>query len=121
MEDLAVLQFLMLILTLTALILGAIIGERRKVEQQLADEEDRLRLILESAAEGIYGIDRYGVCMFINQAALRILGFPSRDQGIITSCCSTPSVSSFVIRSRRPGIPFPGMFPACRQGRTLFR
>jgi two-component system sensor kinase FixL len=35
MEDLAVLQFLMLILALTALILGAIIGERRKVEERL--------------------------------------------------------------------------------------
>jgi PAS domain S-box-containing protein len=79
-EDLAVLQFLMLILALTALILGAIIGERKKAEQQLAEQEERIRLILESTAEGIYGIDRDGVCTFINQAALRILGFSSRDQ-----------------------------------------
>jgi PAS domain S-box-containing protein len=80
MEDLAVLQFLMLILALTALILGAIIGERKKAEQRLADEEERIRLILESTAEGIYGIDSHGVCTFINPAALRILGFSSRDQ-----------------------------------------
>jgi PAS domain S-box-containing protein len=80
MEDLAVLQFLMLILALTALILGAIIGERRDAEARLGDEKERMRLILESAAEGIYGIDRNGVCTFINQAALRILGFASRDQ-----------------------------------------
>jgi PAS domain S-box-containing protein len=80
MEDLAVLQFLMLILALTALILGAIIGERKKAEQTLADEEERIRLILESTAEGIYGIDRDGFCTFINPAALRILGFSSRSQ-----------------------------------------
>jgi len=80
MEDLAVLQFLMLILALTGLILGAIIGERRKAEQQLAEEEERIRLILESTAEGIYGVDRNGVCTFINPAALRLLGFSSRDQ-----------------------------------------
>jgi PAS domain S-box-containing protein len=80
MDDLAVLQFLMLILALTALILGAIIGERKKAEERLGDEEERIRLILESTAEGIYGIDRHGVCTFINQAALRILGFSSRDQ-----------------------------------------
>ena len=80
MEDLAVLQFLMLILALTALILGAIIGERNRVEQRLAEEEERVRLILESTAEGIYGIDNDGVCTFINPAALRILGFSSRDQ-----------------------------------------
>src|SRR4029077_7508503 len=80
MEELAVLQFLMLILSLTALILGAIIGERKKVEQRLADEEERIRLILESTAEGIYGIDTQGVCTFVNQAALRILGYSSREQ-----------------------------------------
>ena len=80
MEDLAVLQFLMLILALTALILGAIIGERKRAEQTLADEEERIRLILESTGEGIYGIDAHGVCTFINQAALRMLGFSSRDQ-----------------------------------------
>ena len=80
MEDLAVLQFLMLILALTSLILGAIIGERKKVEQRLAEEEERVRLILESTAEGIYGVDNDGICTFINPAALRILGFSSRDQ-----------------------------------------
>jgi len=80
MEDLAVLQFLMLILALTALILGAIIGERKRAVQTLADEEERIRLILESTAEGIYGIDAHGVCTFINPAALRMLGFSSRDQ-----------------------------------------
>jgi PAS domain S-box-containing protein len=80
LEDLAVLQFLMLILALTALILGAIIGERKKAEQQLAEEEERIRLILDSTAEGIYGIDRSGICTFINPAALRILGYSSRDQ-----------------------------------------
>ena len=80
MEDLAVLQFLMLILAFTALILGAIIGERKRVEQRLAEEEERVRLILDSTAEGIYGIDRDGFCTFINPAALRILGFSSRSQ-----------------------------------------
>jgi PAS domain S-box-containing protein len=80
MEDLAVLQFLMLILALTALTLGAIIGERRVAEQRLAQEEERMRLILESTAEGIYGADTDGVCTFINPAALRILDFSSRQQ-----------------------------------------
>jgi PAS domain S-box-containing protein len=80
LEDLAVLQFLMLILALTALILGAIIGERKRAEQTLANEEQRTRLILESTAEGIFGIDTQGVCTFINPAALRMLGFSLRDQ-----------------------------------------
>ena len=101
LEDLAVLQFLMLILALTALILGAIIGERKKAEGRLADEEERIRLILESTAEGIYGIDRDGVCTFINQAALRILGFTSRDQVLGLNC------HLLFHHSHADGTPFP--------------
>jgi PAS domain S-box-containing protein len=78
--DLAVLQFLMLILALTALLLGAIIGERKQAELRLTLEEERIRLILESAAEGIYGVDGEGICTFVNPAALRILGFASREE-----------------------------------------
>jgi len=101
MEELAVLQFLMLILALTALILGAIIGERKKAEQALADQEERIRLILESTAEGIYGIDPQGVCTFINQAALRILGFSSRDQVLGLNC------HLLFHHSHADGTPFP--------------
>ncbi len=82
MADLAVLQFLMLILAFTGLILGAIIGERKEAERRLAEEEERIRLILESTAEGIYGVDCSGICTFINQAALRILGFSSREEAL---------------------------------------
>jgi len=78
--DLAVLQFLMLILALTALLLGAVIGERREAERRFADEEERIRLILDSTAEGIYGVDLDGLCTLINTAALRILGFSSGDE-----------------------------------------
>ena len=78
--DLAVLQFLMLILALTALLLGAIIGERKQAELRLTLEEERIRLILESTAEGIYGVDGQGICTFINPAALRILGFSTREE-----------------------------------------
>ncbi|HET6931653.1 MAG TPA: PAS domain S-box protein [Candidatus Acidoferrum sp.] len=101
MEDLAVLQFLMLILALTALILGAIIGERKRAEQTLAEEEERIRLILESTAEGIYGIDAQGVCTFINQAALRILGYSSRDQVLGLNC------HLLFHHSHADGTPFP--------------
>lgn len=78
--EMAVLQFFMLVMALTTLLLGAIMSERRAAERRLADEKERIRLILESTAEGIYGVDTHGVCTFINQAALRILGFSSRDQ-----------------------------------------
>jgi PAS domain S-box-containing protein len=42
----------------------------------LRESEDKLRLILNSAAEAIFGIDREGCCTFCNQACRRILGYP---------------------------------------------
>ena len=78
--EFAVIQFLMLILSLTSLLLGAVSGERRAAEQRLYHEEERIRLILDSTAEGIFGIDADGTCTFINPAAVRILGYASRDE-----------------------------------------
>ncbi len=43
---------------------------------------ENLRLILDSAAEGIYGIDLEGRCTFCNQACLRILGY-DRDDALV--------------------------------------
>ncbi|GEM_PF-2009558 len=88
--ELAVVQFLMLILALTALLLGAVIDERSEAQRSLADQEERIRLILDSTAEGIYGMDPAGTCTFINPAALRILGYSSRDELLgrnIHRCC----------------------------------
>ena len=79
-QDLAVLQFLMLILSLTGLLLGAIIDERKMAELRLAEEKERIRLLLDSTAEGIYGIDGDGICTFINDPALRLLGYSSRKE-----------------------------------------
>jgi PAS domain S-box-containing protein len=39
--------------------------------------EEHLRLILESTADGLYGLDQDGVCTFINPSACRLLGYPS--------------------------------------------
>ncbi|HEY1471795.1 MAG TPA: PAS domain S-box protein [Candidatus Acidoferrum sp.] len=74
-EELALLQSLMLILALTGLLLGSMIDERQEAKRHLEEQEQRTRLILESTAEGIYGIDCNGVCTFMNPAARRILGF----------------------------------------------
>jgi PAS domain S-box-containing protein len=51
------------------------ITESRKVESALRKSEDSLRLILESAGEGIYGIDLDGRCTVCNPSLLRLLGY----------------------------------------------
>ena len=45
----------------------------------LASREDDLRLLLDSTAEGIYGMDLNGSCTFCNVALVRMLGYPGPD------------------------------------------
>ncbi len=47
---------------------------------ELKESKDRLELILDSAAEGIYGVDLDGICTFVNDSALKILGYDSHDE-----------------------------------------
>jgi diguanylate cyclase (GGDEF)-like protein/PAS domain S-box-containing protein len=49
---------------------------RTRVEQAVHEKEAQLRLLLESTSDGIYGVDTAGYCIFINAAAVRILGYP---------------------------------------------
>jgi len=45
-----------------------------------ARSEERLALLLESAGEGIFGMDPQGVCTFFNPAGLRMLGYDDQSQ-----------------------------------------
>jgi formate hydrogenlyase transcriptional activator len=51
------------------------ITERKHAEEALQKSEERVRLILDSAAEGIFGCDPEGTCLFCNRAAVRLLGY----------------------------------------------
>jgi two-component system sensor histidine kinase/response regulator len=47
--------------------------------EQLKISEERSRLILESSAEGIFGVDIEGRITFINPAACRLLGYTAKE------------------------------------------
>ena len=64
----AMLQFLMLILSVTGLVLGSADQRRDRSESHLSREEERIRLLLESVGDAVYGIDTYGNCTFCNPA-----------------------------------------------------
>jgi PAS domain S-box-containing protein len=51
------------------------ITERKRAEQAIRTSEERVRLLLDSTAEAIYGIDLQGNCTFANSACLRMLGY----------------------------------------------
>ena len=48
-----------------------------RARQEIAEREERIRLLLDSTAEAIYGIDLSGVCIFCNSACARLLGYDS--------------------------------------------
>ena len=55
------------------------ITERRRAAESLASAEERARLLLESAGEGIYGLDLEGRTTFANPATARMLGYEQLD------------------------------------------
>jgi len=55
-------------------------SERQRVQREQIDSEARVRLLLDSTAEAIYGIDLQGNCTFLNPACLKMLGYSSNEQ-----------------------------------------
>jgi PAS domain S-box-containing protein len=53
---------------------------RTRAERALHESENKLRLILDSTAEAIYGVDLDGRCTFCNPACLRTLGYGRSDE-----------------------------------------
>jgi len=77
------------------------ITERIRAEEAVHRSEERFRLILDSAAEGIFGCDPEGTCLFCNPAAVRLLGYddPSELLG--------KNMHALEHHSRADGTPYP--------------
>ena len=56
------------------------ITERKQAAEAVRQSEAQLRLLLDSAAEAIYGIDVHGNCTFCNPSCLRMLGYQHADE-----------------------------------------
>ncbi|ABK45442.1 PAS/PAC sensor hybrid histidine kinase [Magnetococcus marinus MC-1] len=78
------------------------ITEQDRAAQALQESESRLRLILASTGEGLFGLDLQGNFIFANPACLRMMGYRDDRQLLgkpmleIVSCCS----SQFVRRGK---------------------
>ncbi len=48
-----------------------------RARQEIAERQERIRLLLDSTAEAIYGVDLSGACSFCNAACARMLGYDS--------------------------------------------
>lgn len=76
-------------------------SEGGPTEEALRQSEERVRLILDSAAEAIFGCDADGTCLFCNRAAVRLLGYddPSELLG--------ENMHQLEHHTRQDGTPFP--------------
>jgi PAS domain S-box-containing protein len=68
------LQFFMLTLSLTALLLGAVVTERADALRRVAMREVEQRALLAMAPDGVLAVDSSGQVLMANPAALRLFG-----------------------------------------------
>jgi two-component system, sensor histidine kinase and response regulator len=77
------------------------VADRQRAQEALRESEGRLRLILDSTAEAIFGTDQDGRCTFCNPATLRLLGYENAD-AFLGNC-----IHDLIHHSRRDGSPYP--------------
>ena len=77
------------------------ITERKEAEAALQKSDERARLILNSAAEGIFGCDSHGTCLFCNTAAAELLGYDDPAQLL------GQNMHAIEHHTRKDGTPFP--------------
>ena len=72
-----------------------------RARQEVADREEQIRLLLDSTAEAIYGVDLSGVCTFCNPACARLLGYES------PAALIGKQMHPLIQHTRRDGTPYP--------------
>lgn len=96
---------------------GQDITDRKNVENALRESEEQVRLLLNSTAEAIYGIDLGGDCTFANPACCRLIGFSSPADLI------GKNMHSLIHHSHADGTPMPvetcRIYQAFREGREV--
>ena len=81
--------------------IGVDITDFKKTEQSLQDSEERYLLLLNSTAEGIYGLNLDGKCTFCNPASLRLLGYKACENLL------GRNMHTLVHHTRADGTPYP--------------
>lgn len=80
---------------------GQDITERKQLASELARTRDQQKLILDTAEEGIYGLDLQGLTTFVNPAASRMLGWQAEE-------LIGQRMHDLLHHTRPDGTPYPG-------------
>ncbi|MDD4963948.1 MAG: diguanylate cyclase [Gallionella sp.] len=75
--------------------------ERKQMEDALRISHDNIQLLLNSMAEGMYGVDDQGNCTFVNRSFLRILGYQDSSEVV------GKHIHSLIHHTRIDGTPYP--------------
>jgi PAS domain S-box-containing protein len=75
--------------------------ERERTSLSLRQSEERFRMLLDSTAESIYGLDSEGNCTFCNAASARLLGYEHPDDVL------GKQMHSLMHHTRADGTPYP--------------
>jgi PAS domain S-box-containing protein len=73
------LQFMMLALAVTGLVLGMVVAEMRDASAALNESESRLRAIVSTAPDSIITVDQQGYIVATNPAAAQVFDYATRD------------------------------------------
>lgn len=71
------------------------------MESEVLNRQESLQSLLDSVAEGLYGVDLQGRCTFINEAALRMLGYRHESELL------GRDIHALIHHSRADGTPHP--------------
>lgn len=77
------------------------ITEQYRLRQSLFEREARLRLLLDSTAEGIYALDENGICILCNKACLSMLGYANESELLGSG------IHDRIHHTRADGTPYP--------------
>lgn len=77
------------------------VTEKKRSRELLKANEDQIRLLVESTAEGIYAVDTEDKCTFCNPAGVRLLGFQSAGEIL------GKTMHDLMHHSHADGSPFP--------------
>ncbi|HEX9627941.1 MAG TPA: PAS domain S-box protein [Acidiferrobacterales bacterium] len=90
------------------------ISKRKRAEEALRDSRENLERLLNSMAEGVYGVDTHGNCTFVNRAFLQMLGYQDAEEVL------GKHIHELIHHSHPDGSPYPAnecrMYRAYRTG-----
>ncbi|MBI5858124.1 MAG: PAS domain S-box protein [Sphingobacteriales bacterium] len=87
------------------------ITERKEAEEKIKKNEQQFRLLLDSTAQGIYGVDMDGNCTFVNAACLKMLGYKKEEELL------GQHIHTLIHHTRPDGTPYPAN--ECRMYKAL--